>query len=254
METAAPPLSSSHPTLQRYPQVGDIITLRIFPRHAYKTPGKEGEHVSAKWNIPISRSRPLRAPTSLQSNVKILTYNPIAITPPSPYPTDIDLQHATHNNIPQVTGHSPPDPTSLNSICTELICTNRPGNTNTQPKHTTTHRQQPPTRSPLRSITTQTETVSTFEYPTPCTYPLVGKHKSTTYLCHRYFNISNTTMYNNHKLLATYLIIRGTEALLGTPSSPHRHDPTPPNPVQHRENNRPPLSNKRQYPTKSSPS
>jgi hypothetical protein len=201
--------------------MGDIRSLRIFPCHVFKTPGKEGEHIVAKRNIPITWSRNPRAPTSLQPNVKIFTSNPIAITPPFPYPTDIDLQYVSHNNMPQVTGHSPPAPTSLHS--TSSHCTNRPGNPNTQPKPTTTYRPQPHTRSRLRSMATQSDIISTSKYPAPCTHPHVGKHIPTPYMCHKHSNIADRTLYNNHTMLEDIPHNkghRGTDRVSKLPSSP----------------------------------
>jgi len=126
--------------------------------------------------------------------------------------------------MPQVCGHFPPAPKSLYPI--NFRCTNRSGNINIQPKSTTTHRPQPHTCSPLRSMAIQKETITTYEHPSPSTYPYVGKSKSTPYSRHKYSYIADGTMYINHTMLAAYHPIRGTGALLLSPRSPHRHDPT----------------------------
>jgi len=76
-------------------------------------------------------------------------------------------------------------------------------------------------------MATQIETVSTHGSPTPYTYPPVGKHISTTYLCHQYPNISNRTRYNYH---TTFLIRGYIEPLPASPTSSRFHDSTLPSP------------------------
>jgi len=50
-------------------------------------------------------------------------------------------------------------------------------------------------------------------------------------MCHKYFNIADRALCNNQIMLAAYLMTRGIEKLLGSPSLPHPRDPAPPSPL-----------------------
>ena len=134
--------------------------------------------------------------------------------------------HKTTHDMPHAFEHSPPTSTLLHPPSSP--CTNRSGITTTQPKpkkNSTTHRPQPHTLSPLRSMAIQTETVTTSKHKTHNTRPPVCISLLTTRTCYNYSYIADKTEYIGHRTLAADPTLRGTGVPLATTKSSRRHGP-----------------------------